>query len=87
MIIKPINDQVYLLEEKESQTASGIILSNEKKSGFFTVYAVGENEYGLKEGDRVIASRYTGEDVEIKDDKPLQLKVCPLDSISAIIHD
>ncbi len=88
MKIEPINNHAYLLEVKETMTQSGIVLSQESKSGTFIVHEIADNELNLKPGMKVIASRYTGEEVEVKiDGKQVLLKVVPIDSISAIVHD
>lgn len=89
-MIEPLNNNVYLIEESENQSASGIVFSNEQRKGCIgVIYAIAENELGLKKGDRVIFSRYTAEDVELKDEegKPIKnLKSCQIDSLSAVFR-
>lgn len=90
-MIVPLNNHVYLIEETESMSASGIYFANEQRKGCVgVIYAINEdNEYELKVGDRVLFSRYTAEDVELRDEdnKPIKnLKSCHLDSLSAVLR-
>lgn len=92
MKLKPINNNVCLKEENRSEVtlSSGIQLfvGDSNKTGFFFVHSIGENEWGLKPGDKVLASKYAGEEVEIKEgDEKILLKVCNLDTISAIVDE
>ena len=74
-MIKPILDKVLIrMEETEETTKSGIILSanSKEKPQIAEVIAVGpggvidgnEVKMFLKEGDRVIASKYAGTEVK-----------------------
>lgn len=74
-MIKPILDRVLIkMEEIEETTKSGIILSanSKEKPQIAEVIAVGpggvidgnEVKMFLKEGDRVIASKYAGTEVK-----------------------
>ncbi len=73
MSIKPLLDRVVLqVQEAEEKTKSGIILSSaaQEKPQFATVVAGGivdgnEVKMYVKEGDKVIASKYAGTDVKI----------------------
>lgn len=90
MKLVPINDTAYVIEEAETVTKSGIVLATEQRKGCIgTIYAISDNEIGLKAGDRVIFSKFAVEDVELKDEKgPIKnLKSLKIDSISAILHD
>lgn len=76
MNLKPIGDRVVIKSEfKEEKTEGGIILpSKEKeKNVFATVVAVGngtnEVKMEVKEGDKVIYTRYSGTEVEIDKEK------------------
>ena len=76
MTIKPLLDRVVLkLEEAEQTTKSGIVLSTaaQEKPQFANIVAVGpgvvvdgkEVKMYVKEGDKVIASKYAGTEVKI----------------------
>lgn len=76
MTIKPLLDRVVLkLEEAEQTTKSGIVLSTaaQEKPQFANIVAVGpggvvdgkEVNMYVKEGDKVIASKYAGTEVKI----------------------
>ncbi len=76
MTIKPLADKVVVkVEEAEQTTASGIILSAsaQEKPSFATVVAVGpggtvdgkEVVMTVKEGDKVITSKYSGTQVKL----------------------
>ena len=84
MTIKPLLDRVVLkVEEAEEKTKSGIILSSaaQEKPQFATVVAVGpggvvdgkEVEMYVKEGDKVIASKYAGTMVKIDGEEYMPL--------------
>ena len=64
-MIKPLHKFVLIKkEEKENKTASGIVLSTEKKE----VIAVGDEcTSSLKEHDRVIYKEYSGTKVTVAD--------------------
>lgn len=76
MNIKPLLDKVVLkVEEAEQTTKSGIVLSTaaQEKPQFATIVAVGpggvvdgnEVKMYVKEGDKVIASKYAGTEVKL----------------------
>jgi chaperonin GroES len=80
MQLKPLDDRVVLRQaEAEEKTKGGIILpeSAQEKPQVAIVVSVGpgREEDGkkvpmqVKEGDRVIYSKYSGTDVELKDEK------------------
>ena len=76
MNIKPLLDRVVIkAEEAEEKTASGIFLSSsaQEKPQFAVVVAVGpggivdgkEVKMYVKEGDKVITSKYSGTEVKL----------------------
>ena len=84
-MIKPILDRVLIkMEETEETTKSGIILSanSKEKPQIAKVIAVGpggivdgnEVKMFLKEGDRVIASKYAGTEVKYEGTEYIILK-------------
>ena len=68
-MIKPLHKFVLIKkEEKENKTASGIVLSTEKKEvpSIANVIAVGDEcTSSLKENDRVIYKEYSGTNIKI----------------------
>lgn len=71
-MIKPLHKFVLIKkeEEKENKTASGIVLSTEKKEvpSIASVIAVGDEcTSSLKENDRVIYKEYSGTKVTVED--------------------
>ena len=70
-MIKPLHKFVLIKkEEKENRTASGIVLSTEKKEvpSIASVIAVGDEcTSSLKENDRVIYKEYSGTKVTVDD--------------------
>ena len=86
MTIKPLADRVVVkLVEAEEKTKSGIILSSaaQEKPQFATVVAVGpggvvdgkEVEMYVKEGDKVIASKYAGTMVKLDGEEFIIVRV------------
>ena len=71
MTIEPLGARVLILpQEKETETASGIILPEtaKEKPQQGTIEAVGDEEEmmsGLEVGDRVLFPKYTGTEIEI----------------------
>ena len=76
MTVKPLLDRVLLkAEEAEETTKSGIVLTSsaKEKPQISVVVAVGpgglvdgnEVEMFIKEGDRVIAAKYTGTEIKV----------------------
>lgn len=85
-------------DEKEDVSASGIVLNhqNKRKASHGTIYALNTtvtcphctqqfDRKDLKEGDRVLFSRYIAEQVEIDDMKDKAIFSLPLDAILAKI--
>ena len=70
-MIKPLHKFVLIKkEEKENKTASGIVLTTEKKEvpSIASVIAVGDEcTSSLKENDRVIYKEYSGTKVTVAD--------------------
>jgi chaperonin GroES len=79
MKIKPMNDRILVLRvEEEQQTAGGIIIPDTAKEKPIEgkVVAVGPGKIGddgkrtpleLKEGDRVLFSKYAGTEIKLDD--------------------
>ena len=69
-MIKPLHKFVLIKkEEKENKTASGIVLTTEKKEvpSIASVIAGDECTSSLKENDRVIYKEYSGTKVTVAD--------------------
>ncbi len=81
MQIKPLGDRILVKEASaETVTKSGIVLpdtAEKKASGIYEVVAVGEGEAAknFKVGDKVMAGKYSGDEVEMKDDRDNSYKV------------
>ena len=101
LIIEPLGDHVAILPDSAEQvTASGIVIPDTakgEKSMIGTVIAVGKGGIGkdavdpsqfLKVGDRVIFGKYSGEDIELKDEKgkDVEIKLLEISSIRAIVR-
>lgn len=80
MSIKPLSDRVVLMnEEAETTTASGIVLpgSAQEKPQIAVVKAVGpggmidgkEVTMHVKEGDRVVYSKYAGTEIKFENEE------------------
>lgn len=84
MSIKPLGERVVIQKiEKENVTASGIVLpdSAKEESNVATVLAVSEElkysdeiQCDVAEGDKVIYSKYAGNEVEVDGEKVIVLK-------------
>lgn len=84
MNIKPLGERVVIQKiEKENVTASGIVLpdSAKEESNVAEVVAVSEElkasdevHCDIKEGDRVIYSKYAGSEVELDGEKVIVIK-------------
>ncbi len=81
MQIKPLGDRILVKEASaETVTKSGIVLpdtAEKKKSGIYQVAAVGDGPEAkiFKVGDKVMAGKYSGDEVEMKDDRDTEYKV------------
>nr|WP_296154914.1 co-chaperone GroES [uncultured Peptoniphilus sp.] len=84
MTIKPLGERVVIQKiENENVTASGIVLPDTAKeeSNIAEVIAVSEDlknseeiQCDVKEGDRVIYSKYAGNEVEIEGESVIVIK-------------
>lgn len=84
MTIKPLGERVVIQKiEKENVTASGIVLPDtaQEESNIAEVIAVSEDlknseeiQCDVKEGDRVIYSKYAGNEVEIEGESVIVIK-------------
>ena len=94
MQLKPLGDKVVLQYQKaEEKTQSGIILpdSAKEKPQEAVVLAVGpgkevdgkKTEMQVKEGDKVIFSKYSGTDVKVGDEEYV---IVSQDDIIAIVE-
>ncbi|HLD08059.1 MAG TPA: co-chaperone GroES [Candidatus Peribacterales bacterium] len=101
LAIEPLGDHVAVIPDSMEQvTASGIVLPDTakgEKSTIGTVIAVGKGGIGkdavdpskfLKVGDRVIFGKYSGEDIELKDEKgkDVEVKLLELSSVRALVR-
>ncbi|GBD87267.1 10 kDa chaperonin [bacterium BMS3Abin03] len=91
MKIKPLDDRLVLevLEEAETQTASGIIIpdSAKEKPQMGKVVAVGTDEdlqEKVKEGDRVLFAKYGGEEIKLNEK---EYKIVQRADVLAIVED
>ena len=81
MKVKPLGDRILVKEVSAQETSkSGIVLpdtAEKKKSGIYEVVAVGDGDMAqkFKTGDKVLAGKYSGEEVEMKDDRDTEYKV------------
>ncbi len=81
MNVKPLGDRILVKEVSgETATASGIVLpdtAEKKKSGIYEIVAVGDGAAAkaFKAGDKVVAGKYSGEEVEMKGDKDTEYKI------------
>jgi chaperonin GroES len=89
MKVKPLGDRILVKEvSAEETTKSGIVLpdtAEKKKSGIYEIIELGDGEavksLGLKVGDKVVAGKYSGEEVEMyeislrKDDRDSEYKI------------
>lgn len=81
MNVKPLGDRILVKEDRqEKQLESGIVLPatvEQKKSGVYVVVAAGDGEEAkkFKAGQKVMAGKYSGDEVEMKEDKDTEYKV------------
>lgn len=73
-MIKPLHDNVVLKKdkvEKETKTASGIILTEKKQNtpSYARVVALGEDcKAAIQVGDQVVYKEYSGTKIELDDE-------------------
>lgn len=99
--IEPLGDHVAVIPDSMEQiTKTGIVIPDTvkgEKSTIGTVIAVGKGGIGkdaidpskvLKVGDRVVFGKYSGEDIELKDEqgKTVEVKLIEISSIRAVIR-
>ena len=81
MQIQPVGDRILVKEAvSEQTTSSGIVLpdtAEKKKSGVYEVVAVGDGEMAkqFKVGSKVLAGKYSGDEVEMPGQKDVEYKV------------
>lgn len=81
MNVKPIGDRILVKEaSQEKVLASGIVLPetvDKKKSGLYEVVAVGDGAEAVKfkVGQKVMAGKYSGDEIEMAEDKDTEYKV------------
>jgi chaperonin GroES len=81
MNVKPLGDRILVKEVSgEEVTKSGIFLpdtAEKKKSGIYEVVALGDGEAAkmFSLGQKVVAGKYSGEEMEIKEDKDTEYKI------------
>lgn len=74
-MLKPLHKNVILkkeIAEKETKTASGIILTDNSKNkpSYATVVAIGpESEAEIKVDDKVVYKEYSGTDVKLDEEE------------------
>lgn len=83
MKIRPLGDRVVIKKfEVENTTASGIVLpdSAKEESNVAEVLSIskelieGEEEVDIKVGDKVLYSKYAGNEVEVEDEEVIVIK-------------
>ena len=90
MKIKPLDDRILLEpSEAEEKTSSGIIIpdSAKEKPRLGTVVAVGTDEdlrEKIKEGNKVLFSKYGGDEVEMNGK---EYKILQRSDILAVVED
>lgn len=91
-MIKPVGKKILVKrEERKERTTSGLYLPDQSKetSNEATVIALGiipgdeKYEFPVKEGDKVLISRYDGTEVSYNDEKYILISV---DSVLALIN-
>ncbi len=83
MQVKPLGSRILVKQIiAEEVTKSGIILaqtSDRQEKSQYEIIEVGNGsaiaELGLKVGDRVIAGKYSGDEVDVDDDKEVKYKI------------
>lgn len=92
MRVEPVKGMCLVVEDKQDALsgasalkASGFTDVSERSTGVTgRVYAVGENEHGLKAGDHVIYSKFVAEQILLKDESGNEiegLKSVPTDAV------
>ncbi|MDD7732325.1 MAG: co-chaperone GroES [Firmicutes bacterium] len=91
MKLIPLGERIVIQKlEKEETTASGIVLpaSAQEQPQYAEVVAISDqlekDEVNIKEGDRVIYSKYAGTDVKFGDDEYIVIK---MEDVLAVVQD
>jgi chaperonin GroES len=99
--VTPLYDRVVVIpEEKETVTASGIVIpdtASKEKPQLGTVIAVGPGGFDekgnrkpmtVKVGDKVLFGKYSGDDLELetKEGKLIDVKIVHEDSVLGIVQ-
>lgn len=91
MKLIPLGERIVIQKlEKEETTASGIVLpaSAQEQPQYAEVVAISDqlekDEVNIKEGDRVIHSKYAGTDVKFGDDEYIVIK---MEDVLAVVQD
>ena len=90
MSLQPLGDRILVKPFTEEETSkSGIVLPDtvdKEKKAEGEIIGIGEGEdikkLGLKEGDKVLFGKYSGEDVDYED---AELKFLKFDEILAVV--
>jgi len=83
MNIRPLGNRILVKQlSAEEVTKSGIVLpatADQKEKSQYEIIAVGNGEdvskLGLKPGDKVVAGKYSGDEVDMDDDKDAKYKI------------
>ncbi|WP_053943118.1 co-chaperone GroES [Kallipyga gabonensis] len=91
MKLIPLGERIVIQKlEKEETTASGIVLpaSAQEQPQYAEVVAISDqlekDKVNIKEGDRVIYSKYAGTDVKFGDDEYIVIK---MEDVLAVVQD
>lgn len=91
MKLIPLGERIVIQKlEKEETTASGIVLpaSAQEQPQYAEVVAISDqlekDQVNIKEGDRVIYSKYAGTDVKFGDDEYIVIK---MEDVLAVVQD
>jgi chaperonin GroES len=83
MNIRPLGNRILVKTlSAEEVTASGIVLpasADQKEKSQYEVVALGNGEdvakLGLKKGDKVVAGKYSGDEVDLEDNTDTKYKI------------
>lgn len=81
MKVNPIGDRILVKTVSQEQTtASGFIIPDtveKKKTGFYEVVEVGDGAEAkrFKKGDKVMAGKYSGDELEMATDRDTEYKI------------
>ncbi|OPL09153.1 MAG: molecular chaperone GroES [delta proteobacterium ML8_F1] len=86
MNLKPLGKRVVIKKvEAQEKTKSGIVLPGQVKEQpqVATVVAVGDEDLGVKIGDRIVFSKFSGTEIKIDD---VEYTILDEDALLAIIE-